>query len=178
MSEAFYKAGITYLILVSENDIAGCYGGLLFLLAFSFSRTSNFRSQSSGRRFTDIQRQLLVGNTLLNSLSEGSARELSVLLDTKIKDGLDPNTLTREINSIVSQSFSHVPQLVAVASQVDFKGLAPIQLIGRAISERTEIPWDTLFDKFPILAEELNLTTQYITEIGSEVYAMGVLHKS
>lgn len=153
MSEAFYKAGITYLILVSENDIAGCYGGLLFLLAFSLSRTSNFRSQSWGRRFTDIQRQLLVGNTLLNSLSEGSARELSVLLDTKIKDGLDPNTLTREINSIVSQSFSHVPQLVAVASQVDFKVLAPIQLIGRAISERTEIPWDTLFDKFPILAE-------------------------
>lgn len=171
MSEIYYKAGITYLILVGENDIAGCYGGLLFLLAFSLSRTSLFRSQSWGRRFTDIQRKLLMGNTLLNSLSEGSARELSVLLDSKIKDGLDPDLLTKEFNSIVSQSFSHVPQLIAVASQVDFKGLAPIQLIGRAISERTEIPWETLLEKFPILAEELNLVNQYITEIGSDVFA-------
>jgi hypothetical protein len=102
LSEAYYKAGITYLILISEDDIAGCYGGLLFVLAFPLSRTSNFRSQSWGRRFVEIQRQLLVGNTLLNSLSEGSAREMSVLIDTKIRDGLDPDILTREINSIVS----------------------------------------------------------------------------
>lgn len=171
LSEAYYRAGITYLILISENDVAGCYGGLRFLLAFSLSRTSNFRSQSWGRRFVEIQRQLLVGNILLYSLSEGSAREMSVLIDTKIRDGLDPDILTKEINSIVSQSFTHVPQLVAGASQVDFKGLAPIQLIGCALSERTEIPWDTLFERFPILAEELGLTTQYITEIGDDVYA-------
>lgn len=96
---------------------------------------------------------------------------MSVLIDAKIRDGLDPDILTKEINSIVSQSFTHVPQLVAVASQVDFKGLAPIQLIGRAISERIEIPWDMLFERFPILAEELESTTQYINEIGSDVYA-------
>lgn len=74
LSEAYYKAGITYLILITENDIAGCYGGLLFLLAFSLSRTSNFRSQSWGRRFVEIQRQLLTRNTLLNYQKDPQGR--------------------------------------------------------------------------------------------------------
>lgn len=126
LSSPLYKAGVTYLILMSEGDIAGCYGGLLFLLAFSLSRTANFRSQSWGRRFTEVQRQLLVGNMLLNSLSEGSAREMSILIDTKIRDGLDPDALSGEIRSIVNQSFSHVHQLIAVTGQVEYKGLAPI----------------------------------------------------
>jgi hypothetical protein len=140
-----YKASITYLIPMSENDVAGCVGGLLFLLSFSLSRSSNFRYQSWGRRFTEIQRQLLTGNLLLNSLSEGSARELSALLDMKIRDGLDPEALSHEIRFLVNQSFSHIPQLIAVSGQVEYKGLAPIQLIGCAMAERTEVPWDSLF---------------------------------
>jgi hypothetical protein len=171
LSSPLYKAGVTYLILMSEGDIAGCYGGLLFQLSFALSRTANFRSQSWGRRFTVVQRQLLAGNMLLNSLSEGSAREMSTLIDTKVRDGLDPEILSLEISSIVNQSFSHVPQLIAVTGQVEYKGLAPIQLIGRAMAERSEVPWDMLFDRFPILAEELTSTSRYISDIGSDVHA-------
>jgi hypothetical protein len=87
LTSALYKAGLTFSVIVSENDISGCYGGLLFLLAFSLSRTSNFRTQSWNRRFVDIQRQLLTANSLLNSVSETSAREVSTLIDAKIKDG-------------------------------------------------------------------------------------------
>jgi hypothetical protein len=171
MDTPLYKAGVTYLVLVSERDVPGCYGGLLFLLSFAFSRSSNFRSQSWGRRFTEVQRQLLPGNTFLHSLSEGSARELSSFIDTKVRDGLDPDILSKEIQYIVTQSFSHIPQLVAVSTQVEFKGLTPIQIIGRAMGERSEIPWDSLFDKFPALREELKTTSDYIASIGEDKYA-------
>ena len=140
-------------------------------MAFALSRSSNFRSQSWGRRFTEVQRQLLTGNLLLNSLSEGSVRELSALLDMKIRDGLDPEALSGEIRLLVNQSFSHVPQLIAVSGQVEYKGLVPVQLIGRAMAERSEVPWDALFAKFPALAAELTTTSQYITDIGSDKHA-------
>jgi hypothetical protein len=171
LTSPLYKAGVAYLTLMSEGDIAGCYGGLLFLLAFALSRSSNFRSQSWGRRFVEIQRQLLTGHLLLNSLSEGSAREMSTLIDMKIRDGLDPEALSNEIRLIVNESFPHVPQLVAVSRQVEYKGLAPIQLIGRAMAERSEIPWDAVFSRFPALAEELTTTSQYITNIGADRHA-------
>jgi hypothetical protein len=93
------------------------------------------------------------------------------LIDAKIKDGLNPEILAREILMIVNQSFTHIPQLVAVSSQTEFKGLAPIQSIGRAISKRSEIPWEALLEKLPILSEELKLANRYVTEIGNDVFA-------
>jgi hypothetical protein len=89
----------------------------------------------------------------------------------KIRDGLDPEALSNEIRLLVNQSFSHIPQLIAVSGQVEYKGLAPIQLIGRAMAERTEVPWDSLFSRFPALAAELTTTSRYITDIGEDRHA-------
>jgi hypothetical protein len=71
----------------------------------------------------------------------------------------------------VNLSYSHVPQLIAVSSQSEYKGLTPIQVIGRAIAERTEIPWAHLLDRYVTLAEELRTASQFIKEVGADKYA-------
>lgn len=39
------------------------------------------------------------------------------------------------------------------------------------MAERSEVPWDALFNRFPVLAEELSSTSQYISDIGSDIHA-------
>jgi hypothetical protein len=98
-------------------------------------RVANFQSRRWVRRSSEIQRQLLQGNSSLSTLSEVSSRELSTLIDAKLKDGLNPEALTQEISDAVSQGYTHVSQLVAVSGQALYKELTSFQIIARALAE-------------------------------------------
>lgn len=104
-------------------------------------------------------------------MSESSAHTLCELIDSKVRDGLNPDELSAEILQVVNQAYTHVPQLDAVTGQVQFKTLTPLQFIGRAIAERTEIPWRSLFGKFVTLETELNLANQFLKEIEGDPFA-------
>jgi hypothetical protein len=166
-----FQAGVIYSTAFSAHDIFNCYGGLLFLLAFSLSRVTNFSSPGWVRRSGEIQRQLLQGNGLLSSLSESSARELSSLIDAKIKDGCDPAILCQEISDAVNRTYTHVPQLIAVSGHFKCKGLASIQIIARAIGKRTDVPWINIFDRFPTLSAELLTVDLFVKKIEGDAFA-------
>ena len=165
------KAALAHMVLKVEPHIAGCYGGLIFSLSFSLSRTSNFQIQNWTKRFTEVHLILLNDNGLLPTLSESSARELSQFIDSRIKDGLNPENLVQEISGIVNQSYSYIPQMIAVANQTGFKGLTPIQLISRALSERTDVPWALIFELHPALKPELESVTKFVKAIEGDPYA-------
>jgi len=166
-----FTACIFYSVLTCANDVSNCYGGLLFLLSFSVSRVSNFRSQGWVKRYNAIQQELLKDNQLLTSLSETSARDLSLLIDTKVKDGLDPSNIAHEISRWVSKSYNHVPQLVALAGQTTYKGLTGLQMIARAISERSDVPWVGLFERYPVLASEFEVAKQFLDSLEDDTFA-------
>jgi hypothetical protein len=96
---------------------------------------------------------------------------MSDLLDAKIRDGLDLDRLRNEISNVVNQAYTHVPQLIAVTSQADFKGLTPLQVTGRAIAEQTEIPWENLLNKFSVLSSELKIANNFVKEVSNDVFA-------
>jgi len=89
LSSILYKSLLVIIFWNSEAYYTDCYRGLLFLLAFSLSRTQQFRSVNWSKRYNEVQKSLLIGNALLGSLSENSASQLSGLIDATIWDGLD-----------------------------------------------------------------------------------------
>lgn len=70
INSALLKAGIVHNAIQHQSSLSNCYGGLLFLLAFGLSRSNNFHTINWTRRSSNIQQQLLQGNSLLSALSE------------------------------------------------------------------------------------------------------------
>lgn len=165
------KAGICYLSIQSEGDVSVCYGGLLFLLAFSLARVRGFTTVNWTRRINEVQRLVLMNNNLLSTLAENSARDLSDLIQAKVLDGLDPDLLTAEIKQVAHKSYSYIPQLIACVNQVQYSGLTPIQIISRALSERSEVPWSATLSIHKALGTELTKGTQFIKLSEGDVYA-------
>jgi hypothetical protein len=165
-----FKASLIMLLLGGEQDIVNSFGGLLFLMAFSLSRSSGFRTQNWTRRYNEVERQLLSDNRVLSFLSENSAKALYQLIYSKVRDGLDVQILFDELSNAINQSFGYIPQMVALINQAEFKGMAPLQLIGRGIAERTEIPWENVFSKCPILQTELTVAHRYLKFIKGDKF--------
>jgi len=171
MTKALYLAGVVYFAATNSDSASNCYGGLLFLISFSFTRTENFQTANWNRRSQEVTRTLLNNNQLLTSLAESSARELSRLLLQKVQDGLDPAAFKDEITRVVEGGYKAVPQLQALAGQATFKGMTSLQVISRAIAERTEVPWSLLLSKFPVLGSELNTATEFIKLVQGDPFA-------
>jgi hypothetical protein len=88
MTKELFISSLILKVIIHEDQVSNAVGSLIFLLSFCLSRSNNFRSQNWTRRYTEVQRQLLMDNNLVISLSESSARELCSLIDAKIRDGI------------------------------------------------------------------------------------------
>ena len=60
LTPPLFQAGVIFSCVESQFDVSNCYGGLIFLLAFSFSRTETFKSPSWIRRSGEIQKTLKI----------------------------------------------------------------------------------------------------------------------
>jgi len=151
LSSSMFRTALIFLYHQHESDIPGLYGSLVFLISFGLSRNRSFREMNWTRRGPVVSGALLDNNGLIQQLNESSARLMCEILTAKVKDKLDPKHLSAELSSVVGKSYSHIPQMVAVINQVEYKEMTPVQLIGRAMAERTEVPWEALLHQLLLL---------------------------